>query len=101
MNEARRRVAPLVWIVFAVLALVLIAGALLIALGDNVNRQNGGVQFIIDTAANLDLGIFSRDDGIFTFNGENAEAKSALVNWGIAAIVYLVVGKLLQRIVQP
>lgn len=99
MNEVRRRAAPLIWIVFGLLAAVLVVGALLIAL--DANTSNSGVEFVLNTADSLDLGIFSRTDGIFTFDGENAESKAALVNWGLAALVYVVVGKVLQRIMEP
>ena len=59
------------------------------------------VSFVLDVADRLDLGVFSRDQGIFTFSGKNAATKDALVNWGIAAIAYLVVGKVLDRVIRP
>ena len=99
MNAARRKVAPIIGIVFLILAAFLALGALLVAL--DANQSNAGVEFVLNTADSLDLGIFSRQDGIFTFDGENAEAKSALVNWLLAAVVYLVVGKVLRSIVEP
>ena len=49
----------------------------------------------------VDLGVFSRRNGIFEFEGENAQVRNALVNWGIGAVVYLVVGRVLDRIVRP
>ena len=39
--------------------------------------------------------------GIFDFTGENAETKRALVNWGLGAVAWLVVGKLVERVVRP
>ena len=33
--------------------------------------------------------------------GKNAEVKGALTNWGIAALIYLVVGKILDRLIRP
>lgn len=99
MNEARRRVAPVVGLVFLILAAFLAIGALLVAL--DANQSNAGVEFVLNTADKLDLGIFSRRDGIFTFDGENAEAKSALVNWLLAAVLYLVVGRVLKGIIEP
>ena len=46
-------------------------------------------------------GPFGRDTGIFQFHGKNEAAKEALVNWGIAALVYLLVGRVLARVVRP
>ena len=99
MNEVRRKVAPIIWIVFVVLAAFLVIGALLIALG--ANQDNAGVEFVLNVADSLDLGIFSRSEGIFTSDGKNAETKAALANWGLAALVYLIVGKILQRVMEP
>ncbi len=97
----RLRLAQLVWLVCVVAALVLATGALLIALQDSVNRDNGLVEFLLDAADRLDLGAFDRDNGVFGFDGKNAETKDALLNWGIAAVVWLVVGKIVDRIIRP
>jgi hypothetical protein len=96
----RARLARLVRVVFAVLAGILALGAVLVVLRDNVNEQNAIVEFVIDVADTIS-GPFSRDGGIFDFSGENAAAKNALVNWGIAAIVYLVLGRLLAGLIAP
>ena len=32
------------------------------------------------------------------FAGENAETKNALFNWGLGAVVWLVVGRILERL---
>ena len=98
-NAVRSRIASVVWLVAVVCALILAVGALLIAL--NANQDNAIVKFVLDAADTLDLGVFSRTEGIFTFEGANAATKNALVNWGIAAIAYLVVGKILDRIIRP
>lgn len=94
----RSKIASLVWLIAVVCALFLAVGALLIAL--NANEQNSIVQFVLDGADLLD-GPFSRENGIFTFDGKDAETKSALVNWGLAAVVYLIIGKILDRIIRP
>ena len=49
----------------------------------------------------MDLGVFYRDDGVKEFTGENAATKNALFNWGLAAVVWLVVGRILDRIIRP
>ena len=43
----------------------------------------------------IDLGEFKE------FDGKDAPVKAALTNWGIAAVIYLVVGKVLDRIIRP
>ena len=35
------------------------------------------------------------------FTGENAETKNALFNWGLGAVVWLVVGRILERVIRP
>jgi hypothetical protein len=102
VNQVRTRLAQVVWIVCVVAALFLAAGALCIAL--KANPENDLVKFITDTADKLDLGVFSRGkDGVAHFTGRThaAETKNALVNWGLAAVVWLVGGKLLERVIRP
>ena len=92
-NAVRSRIASLVWLVAVVCALFLAVGALLVAL--DMNRQNDIVHFILSVAHKLDFGTFK------DFTGKSAATKSALTNWGIAAVIYLVVGKVLDRIIRP
>jgi hypothetical protein len=100
-NLVRARVAQVVWVVCALAALVLAVGALCIAL--KANPDNGLVKFCVDTADRLDFGVFSRTDGVAHWTGHSHEAltKNALVNWGLAAVVWLVGGKILERIIAP
>ena len=99
VNAVRSKLASVVWLVAVVCALFLAVGALLIAL--KANEDNSIVAFIISGAETLD-GPFSLQDGIFTFTGdEDARVKGALTNWGIAAVVYLVIGKILDRLIRP
>jgi hypothetical protein len=93
VTKVRTRVASLVWLVAVVCALFLAVGALLVAL--QMNRDNPIVSFILGGAHKLDFGEFKK------FTGKSAEVKSALTNWGIAAVIYLVVGKVLDRIIRP
>lgn len=97
----RLRLAQVVWLVCVIAALFLAVGALLIALGDSVNTSNDLVQFVLDTADKLDLGVFDLDDGVFSFHGKNAETKDALLNWGLAAVTWLIAGRILDRIIRP
>jgi hypothetical protein len=92
-DAVRSRLASLLWLVAVVAALFLAVGALLVAL--DMNRANPIVGFVLDGARALDLGVFK------DFAGRDAVVKEALTNWGIAAVVYLVVGKVLDRVVRP
>jgi hypothetical protein len=96
----RTKLARISSIVFGVLAAILALGALLVVLRDNVNESNSVVKLITDVADAIS-GPFSRDDGVFDFTGKNAESKNALLNWGIAAIVYLVIGRVGSNLIAP
>ena len=75
------------------------SAALLIAL--EANPDNGLVSFVLDFANAIDLGIFDLDNPIRQFTGENAEIKEALLSYGLGAVAYLVVGRILERVIQP
>jgi uncharacterized membrane protein len=98
-SKIRARLAQLVWLVAALCALLLAVGALLIAL--DANKSNDLVDFVLRAADYVDLGVFSRQDGIKQFRGQGAEVKNALFNWGLGAIAWLVVGRILDRIIKP
>ncbi len=98
-NAVRSRIASVVWLVAVVCALFLAVGALLVAL--KANPDNAIVAFVQNLADVLDLGVFSRENGIFTPSNDPDGVKSALINWGIGAIAYLVVGKVLDRVIRP
>ncbi|MCW2768292.1 MAG: hypothetical protein JWO11_4251 [Nocardioides sp.] len=98
-TRIRAALAQVLWTVCVVFALVLAAGALCIAL--DANHANNLVQFVLDFADRVDFGVFARDNGIKEFGGSNAETKNALFNWGLAAIVWLVIGRIVERIVRP
>jgi hypothetical protein len=102
VDQVRRRVAQAVWIICVGAALILAIGALCIAL--KANPDNALVKFFIETADKLDLGVFSRGkDGVAHFSGHThaAATKNALVNWGLAAVVWLVAGRILERVIRP
>ncbi len=102
VTMVRTRLAQVVWVLCVLAALVLAAGALCVAL--KANTDNALVKFILDTADKLDLGVFSRGkDGVFHWKGrsDSAATKNAVVNWGLAAVVWLVVGKVLERLIAP
>ncbi|QIK77381.1 hypothetical protein G7071_11450 [Nocardioides piscis] len=94
--------AQVIWLVCVLCALALALGALLIAL--KANTTNSLVQFVLDAADTVDLGVFSMDDGIKQFEnkkGKPEEIKNALVNYGLGAVAWLVVGRILDRIIRP
>ena len=95
----RTRVAQLLWTLCVLAALVLAVGALLVAI--DANEDNGLVSLVLSAADAVDLGVFSRENGIREFDGSNAETKNALFNWGLGAVAYLVVGRLLERVIKP
>jgi len=102
VKKARKWIARGAWLLCAVCALFLAVGALLISLhGAGSNPDNGLYKFVVNTGDRLDLGAFSRDNGLFSFEGKNAETKNALTNWGIAAVLWLIVGRFLDRIIRP
>lgn len=94
----RTRVANAVWLVAALCAAVLALGALLVAF--QANPDNSVVRWFTDGATWL-AGPLST---VFEFtkpNGSPDAAKNALVNWGIAALAFLVVGRLVHRLIRP
>ena len=59
------------------------------------------MKFVLAAADRVDLGIFSRDNGIKQFSGANADTKNALFNWGLGAVAWLIVGRILDRLIRP
>lgn len=100
INAIRERAAKAIRIIFLVFATMLALGAVLVAFRNNVSDTNGLVKFVKGFADVVD-GPFSRDNGFFTFDGKNAETKAAVTNWGLAAIIYIVIGRALDRVVTP
>ena len=101
LASIRALLARLVWLVCLVCALLLVFGALLVAL--KANPQNELVRFVKDAADSVDLGFFDRRNGVMKFD-EGAKhmrmVKNALVNWGLAAVAWLVIGRVLSRLVR-
>lgn len=101
-TRLRNIAATLVWILAVVAAAFLAVGALLIAL--DFNRQNGFVEFVTDTADTLNfLGVMKEfePDGRSADARQSALVKNVLVNWGICAVVYIVAGKIIERLIRP
>jgi hypothetical protein len=101
-RRLRSTLASAIWLVAVVAALVLAVGALLVAL--RFNLDNPVIDTITSIAGRIDLGELKSFDVAKDAGAgarEDAVVKSVLVNWGIAAVVYLVVGKVLDRVIRP
>ena len=100
--EIGNAIATAVWLIAVVCAVLLAIGALFVVL--DFNRDNAVVKFFIDAADSVnilgELKTFT-PDGKGEAARHSAEVKNVLVNWGICAVVYLVVGKVLERLIRP
>ena len=99
VSTVRIRVAQLVWALCAIAAVLLALGALTFAL--KANAGNTAVEFVRDAADFLDLGVFDMHNGVKEFSGDSADVKNALFNWGLAAVVWLVIGRIADRLIRP
>ena len=97
--RVRGLVARAVWVICLTLALVLAAAAFSFAL--DANDKNDLVQLIRDLANAFDLGFFDLDNPVKKFEDPNSDVKNALFNYGICAVIYLIAGRFLERILRP
>ena len=99
---ARVRLVAAAWVrlVFGVIAVFFAVGALMSASTSFISATNPLVEFVykVDTWFQ---GPFSRDNGVFSFTGANADRLDAIVNWMIASLVYSGIGSLLRSILRP
>jgi preprotein translocase subunit SecG len=86
---ARASIARFIVLLATVVALVLILGIILVLL--QANKSNDIVHAVRDAAAFL-AGPF---DGLFKLDSSKAEKA---VNWGIAAVVWYAVGRVIARL---
>jgi hypothetical protein len=99
VNTSREWAARIIWAVCLIAAIVLALGALLVAV--KANTGNPLVELINHLARWASVGLFSRTNGIKHFTGHNAVVKNALFNWGIGAIIWLIVGRVVSGLVRP
>lgn len=92
VRRVRELLATAVLTVAVLAALMLALGAVLVGL--DANQDNTLVSAVLDFAHRLD-GPFA---DVFTFGDA---VKQTLVNWGIAAAVYLIIGRVLERAIRP
>ncbi|HJQ07346.1 MAG TPA: hypothetical protein VJ872_17990 [Nocardioides sp.] len=96
--QVRGRVATVVWTICVVIALCLAGAAFSYAL--DANPANSLIKLLRNVADHCDLGWFDLRNPIWRGTGANAETKTVLANYGIAAVVYLVVGRALERLIR-
>jgi hypothetical protein len=96
--RVRGMVSRALWVVCLTLALILAAAAFSYAL--DANDKNELVQLVRNLADTFDLGFFDLDKPVKEFKNPNSDVKTALFNYGIAAVVYLIVGRFLERLVR-
>ena len=99
LARVRDNIARVVWFLCMAFALVLAVAAFTYAL--EANADNGLVKLARDLADTFDLGFFDLENPVKAFEGKNAVVKTALFNYGLASVVYLVVGRVLERIIRP
>ncbi len=98
-DKLRTILSRVVWFIFVTCALVLAVAALLITV--KANPDNSLVKLFYDIADGVDLGFFDLDNPIKKFDGDNAEIRIALFNYGIGAILYLIVGRVVEKLIHP
>lgn len=89
----------LVWFACLLAATALLLGAVLVVL--EANTRNALVEAVLRAADWADVGVFSRDAGVKQFTGDGAVVKNTVVNWGLGAVAWLVVGRVARRILTP
>jgi hypothetical protein len=82
--------ARVVQLVVSIVVLIIVAGILLVVLKGNPANS------IVSEVHNWAHSLAGPFDGMFSFNSANA---AIAVNWGIAAVVYLLVGGLIARLI--
>ena len=97
--HVRAYVARAVWVVCLTIALILAVAAFSWAL--NANPDNSLIKLVRNIADHCDLGWFDLNNPIWRGTGNNAQTKTALANYGVAAVVYMVIGRSLERIIRP
>lgn len=103
IDTLRVLAAGLVWAGAVSAAVLLSLAGLLVAI--RASPSNSLVEAVLGAARAID-GPFG---GLFSFYGDTVdgvrgapdEIKNALVNWGLAATAFLVVGRVLERVIRP
>lgn len=100
INEVRSRLAQAVMGACTLIATIIVIAAVLVAVRGSINAQNDIVRLVLDVAQTFD-GPLSRREGVFDFDGKYGRTLDAVVNWGLAAVVWLGIGRVASRLIQP
>ena len=101
-DKVRTIVSRVVWLIFVLCALALAVAALLYAV--KANDKNNLVNLVYNVADGVDLGFFGLDNPIKEFTDKDpadALRKTALFNYGIGAILYLIMGRIVEKLIHP
>ncbi|CAN5265483.1 hypothetical protein BH09ACT12_BH09ACT12_16750 [soil metagenome] len=99
-KRIRTMIAQIIWVVCVFFAVVLAAEVLLIAI--EANESNDLVTFMRETADKVDLGLFDLSDPIKDFNeNDPSDTGTVLFNYGLAAVAWLVIGKIADAVIRP
>ena len=98
-DRIRTILARVIWLVFVLCALALAVAALLFAV--KANDKNALVDLVYNVADGVDLGFFDLSNPIKEFDDDNSKVKTALFNYGIGAILYLIVGRIVEKLIHP
>ena len=108
-NAIRARIATVIWMVAVFAALALAVGALCVAL--KVDFSNSALNGLASLCDMLDFGSFKTFAGemkLDTFLAKldsvkpnDYPVKTVLMSWGAAAVIWLVVGKILDKLLRP
>jgi len=99
-DAVRSRVASVVSIVTTVCAVIVVLGAIVVVLGKGVESDNPVVQFLSDWAERLsgpfgDMFSYTKD------NGKPDVVQNTVLGYGIAAVAWLVGGRIVSRVIHP
>jgi hypothetical protein len=102
-DKARIIVSRIVWLIFVACAFSLAVAALLYSF--DANEDNNLVNIFYSIADKVDLGFFDiHENPIKDFQKDNGDLdirKTALFNYGVGAILYLIVGRVLEKLIHP
>ncbi|MGD9959594.1 hypothetical protein [Nocardioides sp.] len=102
MSSLRVRLSQLVWLLGLLCALVLAAGALVVAvIGAGNEPDNALVRFLLTVANHLDFGALSDRKALIDLSGADEATKETMANWGVAAVIWVVLGWGLSIFLRP
>ncbi len=102
MSSTRLRLSQLVWLLGLLCASILAAGALIVALiGADAQPTNWMIRFVLSAADHLDFGALSDRKALIDLSVSDESTKEAMANWGVAAVIWVVLGWGLSIFLKP